>query len=311
MTSVLYDNPGPAARRRIRFWTAVSIVALAAVVAFVIWQVARKGQLSAAMWSPFVDSGLWRQLFESLFATIKAALLSIVLALVLGAILATGRLSDRGWLRWPAFVVIEFFRAVPLLLLILFGLFTWGPPLSFIGTAIGATPPDAFAALVVGLTLYNGSVLAEVFRAGINAVPRGQSEAAYAIGMRKTAVMRMILAPQAIRMMLPAIVAQCVVALKDSALGFIVGYQELLSFGKRIYQGGADIWELPQPPVVTTLIVVVAIYIVINLLLSWLASWLERRMSRSRKLAAAPLTAMQTGEEPVAAGPLGGGEAPK
>lgn len=301
MTSVLYDNPGPKTRRRIRFWTAVSVVVLAAIVGFAIWQVARKGQISADMWTPFADSGLWNQLFGALFATIKAALLSIVLALVMGAVLAAGRLSDHRWLRWPALVIIEFFRAVPLLLLILFGLFTWGQPLAFIGEAIGASPPDAFAALVVGLTLYNGSVLAEVFRAGINAVPRGQSEAAYALGMRKTAVMRMILAPQAIRMMLPAIVAQCVVALKDSALGFIVGYQELLSFGKRIYQGAAEIWDLAQPPVVTTLIVIGLIYILINLVLSWFAGWLERRMSRSTKLAGKPLTAMQTGEEAAAA----------
>ncbi|GAA4218627.1 amino acid ABC transporter permease [Actinocatenispora rupis] len=310
MTSVLYDNPGPKTRRRIRFWTAVSVVALAAIVGFAIWQVARKGQISADMWTPFADSGLWNQLFSALFSTIKAALLSIVLALVLGAVLAAGRLSNRGWLRWPAFVVIEFFRAVPLLLLILFGLFTWGQPLAFIGEAIGASPPDAFAALVVGLTLYNGSVLAEVFRAGINAVPRGQSEAAYALGMRKTAVMRMILAPQAIRMMLPAIVAQCVVALKDSALGFIVGYQELLSFGKRIYQGAAEIWQLSQPPVVTTLVVIGAIYIAINLVLSWFAGWLERRMSRSTKLAGKPLTAAQTGDEVAAADAVPAGVEP-
>ncbi len=306
MTSVLYDNPGPRAQRRIRLWTAVSILALALLVVFVIWQVASKGQISAAMWSPFADSGLWQQLFQALFATIKAALLAIVAALVMGALLTVARLSVRPWLRVPAFVITEFFRAVPLLLLILFGLFTWGQPLSFIGEAIGADPPDAFAALVVGLALYNGSVLAEVFRAGINAVARGQSEAAYALGMRKTQVMRMILAPQAIRMMLPAIIAQCVVALKDSALGFIVGYQELLSFGKRIYQGGADIWQLSQPPVVTTLVVIGTIYILINLMLSWFAGWLERRMSRSTKLAAAPLTTQQTGEEVAAAGPLTG-----
>lgn len=303
MSSILYDNPGPKARARIRFWTIVSLLALVAVVALAIWQIAAKGQISAAMWTPFADPGLWRQLFGALFATVKAAVLAIALALILGAALTAARISDRPLLNLPALAITEFFRSVPLLLLILFGLFTWGPPLAFIGRAIGANPPDAFAALVIGLTLYNGSVLAEVFRAGLNAVPNGQPEAGFALGMRKTQVLRMILAPQAIRMMLPAIVAQCVVALKDSALGFIVGYQELLSFGKRIYQGGASIWELSQPPVVTTLVVIGAIYIVVNLILSWFAGWLERRMSRSAKIAGAPLTAMQTGEE-AAAGAL-------
>ncbi len=304
MTSVLYDIPGPKARARVRFWTIVSVVALAALVVFAIWRIAAKGQIGPEMWTPFTDSGLWQELLKALLATIKAAILAILLALVLGAVLASGRLSDHAWVRIPATVVIEFFRSVPLLLLILFGLFTWGQSLRFIGEVIGAEPPDAYAALVIGLMLYNGSVLAEVFRAGINAVPRGQSEAAYALGMRKTQVMWLILSPQAVRIMLPAIISQCVVALKDSALGFIVGYQELLNFGKRIYQGGADIWDLPRAPIITTLIVIGAIYIAMNLALSRLATWLERRMSRSKKLAGRPLSALATGEEAgVAAAP--------
>ena len=145
---------------------------------------------------------------------------------LLGLILATGRLSTRSWLRRGSGVVVEFFRALPLVLLIFF---------AFLGLPRLGIDISAFGALVIGLTLYNGSVFAEIFRAGINAVPKGQSEAAYSIGLRKGAVMRMILVPQSVRIMLPAIVSQMVVLLKDSALGFIVAYPELLRSGRRIY----------------------------------------------------------------------------
>jgi glutamate transport system permease protein len=128
---------------------------------------------------------------------------------------------------------------------------------------------------VIGLTLYNGCVLAEIFRAGIQAVPRGQVEAAYSIGLRKNAVMRLVLIPQAVRTMLPSIVSQMVVLLKDSALGFIVAYPELLRSGRRIYTNVGN--------VIPTAIVIAAIYITINLALGALATWLERRQRVGRR----------------------------
>jgi glutamate transport system permease protein len=164
--------------------------------------------------------------------------------------------------RWPSIVVIEFFRAVPLLLLIFFLFLGFGGPL---GT---------FWALVLGLMLYNGSVLAEIFRAGILSVPRGQSEAGYAIGMRKSQVMRLILAPQAVRSMLPAIISQCVVALKDTALGFIIGAPGIVRDAERIYIAP----QYNNPLAVG--IVLAAIFIIINYSLSRLATYLESRMRR-------------------------------
>jgi glutamate transport system permease protein len=155
--------------------------------------------------------------------------------------------------------VVEFFRAVPLLMLILF---IW---------ALQGNPLDSIVPLVLGLILYNGSVLAEVFRAGVNAVPKGQAEAAYAIGMRKTQVMQIIQLPQAIKIMLPAIVSQCVVALKDTSLGFYI-----LAPGLTV--SGRLIWNDFQNKLAMA-IVLAAIYITLNLLLEWLASWLERRMN--------------------------------
>ena len=207
-----------------------------------------------------------RILLRGLGATLRASGVALVLALLLGLILATGRLSTRSWLRRGSGVVVEFFRALPLVLLIFF---------AFLGLPRLGIDISAFGALVIGLTLYNGSVLAEIFRAGINAVPTGQSEAAYSIGLRRGAVMRMILVPQGVRIMLPAIVSQMVVLLKDSALGFIVAYPELLRSGRRIYTNIGN--------VIPTAIVIAAIYITINFALSGLATYLERRQRRGRR----------------------------
>ncbi|MDI5941547.1 amino acid ABC transporter permease, partial [Micromonospora sp. DH15] len=170
-----------------------------------------------------------------------------------------------------------------LLILIFFGYYV---PLQY-GWSI-----DKLWALVIGLMLYNGSVLAEIFRAGINAVPYGQTEGAYAIGLRKNQVLRLILLPQAFRSMLPAIVSQLVVLLKDTALGFIITYPELLFVGKQI--GGRLAFGLPYVP---TYLIVAAIYIAICGLLSIFAWWLQRRLGRMPRTAAKVLPAQDVGED--------------
>jgi glutamate transport system permease protein len=270
VTSVLYDAPGPRARRRVLIGSVLGTLAVAAIGVLAVLRLKNTGVFAASQWDPFRDPGVQRFLLRALWSTVKAALVAIVLALLFGVVFAAARLSEHAWLRVPAVTVIEFFRAVPLLLLILFLFLGFGDQLSPLGNLVGSEVPEAFGALVVGLMLYNGSVLAETFRAGINAVPRGQAEAAYSLGLRKGQVMRMILVPQAVRIMLPAIVSQCVVALKDTALGFVIGYEELLRQGRLIYNTYGNI--------VATAIVIAAIYIVVNVLLSTLAWWLERRL---------------------------------
>lgn len=263
MTAVLYDVPGPRARRRTLIGTVIGTGFILAVLAAIVWQFERTGQFAAEFWTPFSDPGIQRFVLRAILSTLKAAGASIVLSLLLGVVLAAGRLSDRAALRAPTVAFVEFFRAIPLLLLILF---------LFLGFA---DVLGAFGALVLALTLYNGSVLSEIFRAGIAAVPRGQSEAAYALGLRKSQVMMIILVPQAVRIMLPAIVSQCVVVLKDTALGFVIAYEELLRQGQLIYNNFFN--------VVPTIIVVAGIYIAMNSLLSLLASYLQRRTSRTGK----------------------------
>jgi glutamate transport system permease protein len=262
MTAVLFDVPGPRARRRHVIGTVVAGLALAALTGWVLWVLWDKEQITPEQWEPFLEPNIVELLYEGLIDTLTAAAVAIALAVAFGALFASGRLSDHAVLRWPSIVVIEFFRAVPLLLLIFFLFLGFGGPL---GT---------FWALVLGLMLYNGSVLAEIFRAGILSVPRGQSEAGYAIGMRKSQVMRQILAPQAVRSMLPAIISQCVVALKDTALGFIIGAPGIVRDAERIYIAP----QYNNPLAVG--IVLAAIFIIINYSLSRLATYLESRMRR-------------------------------
>ena len=272
--TVLYDLPGPRARRRNQVIGVLTVIGIIALVAFIIYRFWQTGQFEARKWEQFKFAAVQRELAHGLLATLKAAGIAAVLALLFGAVFAAARLSDRWILRAPASFVVELFRAIPLLILIFFAYYV---PLQY-GWAIGQ-----LWALVIGLTLYNGSVLAEIFRAGINAISKGQSEGAYAIGLRKNQVIRLILLPQAIRAMLPAIVSQLVVLLKDTALGFIITYPELLFVGKQI--GGRLGFGLPYVP---TYLIVAIIYIGICGLLSAFAWWLQRRLSRVPKSAAGP-----------------------
>ncbi|GHC52826.1 amino acid ABC transporter permease [Streptomyces cinnamoneus] len=274
--SVLYDVPGPRARARNRVYGVVSTVAIVGLLAFVVYRLDDTGQFQAGLWDDYEYADTQQRIVDGLLTTLKTFAIAAVLSLLLGTVLATARLSDHKPVRWAATVAVEFFRAMPLLIMI------------FLLYAAVFTS-DPMWALVIGLTLYNGSVQAEIFRSGINAVPKGQSEAAYAIGLRKTQVMTNVLVPQAVRSMLPSIISQLVVTLKDTSLGFIILYEELLFVGKAFAQ--------QTPPVngvyafIPMVIVFGSIYILLCLALSSVATWVERRTKRSRKGSPPPMPA--------------------
>jgi glutamate transport system permease protein len=259
--SVLFDAPGPRTVARHRLYTVASLVALAALVAFAIWTMYDAGQLEYALWEPFVTPEYIEYILtDGLLKTLQMAFFSIIFAVVIGLVLGIGKLSDRSWIRWPAWLVVEFFRAAPVLLLMVF---------AFYLLSIGNGPLSPFWCVVIALTLYNGSVLAEVFRAGINAVPKGQSEAAYAIGMRKSQVMTSVLLPQGVKIMLPSIISQMVVALKDTSLGYYILAPGLTAVGKPIY--------LEFRNQVPTAIAITALYVIVNLILTWIATRVQKR----------------------------------
>jgi glutamate transport system permease protein len=284
--SVLFDAPGPRARRRNNLITLAAAVVLLAIVYVIMMRLNKADQFQGKLWKPFLDLKVWTEfILPGLLGTLKVTAVAAVLALLSGVIFGLGRLSDHRWIRIPSGAIVEFFRAIPLLLLIFF-IFS-GPPT--IANALNREFPEvtAFTAVVIGLMLYNGSVLAEIFRAGIHAVPKGQSEAAYAIGLRKNGVMRLVLVPQATTAMMPAIVSQMVVLLKDSALGWIVAYEDLLNAGFRVV--GSNYGNLIPAAIVITLI-----YIAMNMTLSHLAERLEARGRRNRKTSATTLSANPT-----------------
>jgi len=264
--SVLFDAPGPKTVARHRIYTGVGLALIALVLGWAIWRLYDAGQFEGDKWEVFTTPRFLRVLLvDGLLNTLKMAGAAVVAAVVFGFVFGVGKMSEHAWVRWPSWAVVEFFRAIPVLLLMV-----------FIWYALGiSNSSSSFWAVVIALTLYNGSVLAEVLRAGVNSVPKGQREAAYAIGMRKTQVMNIVLMPQAVKIMLPAIISQCVVALKDTALGVFVLAPGLTKVYKQIY--------LQFDNRVPTMIVVASLYILVNLLLTYLATYAQHRLVGEKK----------------------------
>ncbi|MHA4774696.1 amino acid ABC transporter permease [Streptomyces sp. MSC1_001] len=284
MSSVLYDTPGPRAKQRNVLYTVVFLAVLGLVAWWVLSALADKNQLAADKWTPFVtDSRVWTTyLLPGLTETLKAAALSILIALPLGAVLGIGRLSDHRWVRVPVGAVVEFFRAIPVLLLMMFASAVYA---KFTTVSSDFRP---LYAVVTGLVLYNASVIAEVVRAGVLSLPRGQGDAAEALGMRKGQTMMYVLLPQAVTVMLPALVSQLVVIVKDTALGgALLGFGELLSQNRQITANyGAN--------TIATFTVIALIYIVINAILTSLAGRLEQRLRRGKKSPSVAIPAQAT-----------------
>lgn len=279
-TPVLYDVQGPRARRRVLIGSIVGGLLLLALLGLVVQRLAANEQFEYAKYEPFfTEPQLYERLWEGLRNTLNAAVYAIVLAGVLGVLLAFGRLSRQPLIRLPAIAVIEFFRGVPLLLLI-FALFLAFP------IVVGTDLP-ALWALVLALTMYNGAVIAEIIRAGVLSIPKGQTEAAYAIGLSRGQTLRMVLLPQAVRVMLPALISQLVVLLKDTSLGFVIGFSELLRTGGQLVQA------LDNP--LQLYLAVALIYIVINSLLSALAGYVEGRQRRTSGRTPVTPTQVETG----------------
>ncbi len=259
MSNVLFDTPGPRARRRTMIWSVVAGLVLAGVLALAAAQLASRGIFDADRWDIFVESSAsWEALIRrGLGATLRAAGVAALISLTAGTVVAIARIAKSPWIRIPAAVGIELFRGLPVLLLILF-------------TALGFGA-SIFEAVVVGLTLYNTAVIAEILRAGIQSLPGGQREAALAVGLTNGQSLRLVLLPQAVRRMLPSLVSQLVVLLKDTSLGFVVGYAELLRTSRELrdFFGSRYIFSI--------FVVTAVIYIGVNFTLSRVAAWLERR----------------------------------
>ncbi|MGE2836686.1 amino acid ABC transporter permease [Mycobacterium sp. SMC-4] len=269
-STVLFDAPGPRARLRNRVVSAVTAVVLVAVAWLVYTRLEAKGQLTADKWRPFLSADLWTTyVLPGVQGTLTAAAVSIVAALVLGFVMGVGRLSTRLPIRWFCAVFVEFFRAVPVLIMMIFAYFLYAFYDVFPSKHL------ALAAVITGLTLYNGAVIAEIVRAGVHALPRGQSEAASALGLTWGQTMRTVLLPQAITSMLPVLISQLVVVLKDTALGYQITFVEMVRQGTVVGSSYGNY--------IPALMVIAVLMITVNFALSWFATWLERRLRRARR----------------------------
>lgn len=198
-------------------------------------------------------------LIPAIPATLKITILSFCFASILGLFTAIARLSKTSLFSFPAKIYIDIVRGVPLLVQIFFIYFGLGKILSL----------DRLIAGVVAISFCYAAYLAEVFRAGIQAIPKGQAEAALSLGMSKFQLWRQIIIPQAIRLIAPPLVNDFISCLKDSSLVSIIGLRELTRAGTEYYSQHFVDFQ--------TWFLVGVIYLVITLSLTRLSSYLERK----------------------------------
>lgn len=266
-SSVLFDAPGPKARRRSLILSIViALIVIGALIGAILilgrprdsGGVMLSGLWDPSRWDVLGNPVLWEQIGQGVLNTLKAAAAAAVLALILGVVFALLRSAQTRWVRIPAAIVLEFVRGMPVLLMMLFILLAFSS--------------GAYLAVVLGLGLYNGAIIGEALRAGLTSLPRGQREAGLSIGLTPFATRMIVEFPQAFRQMLPIIVAQLVVLLKDTSLGFIVGYPELIRTTMNNL-GNA----LGNKYLFTLFLVTLVIYLLMNLSLSAVARWLAKR----------------------------------
>lgn len=258
------DPLGPRGQRRVAVATAGSLVVLAGLLFLTYRRLERGDVFDGEVWSQLTSEVALRGYLRGLSVTLRSAAAAIVVSVTAGVVLGVARLSSVPAVRWVAGAWVELFRALPSLLLIIFAFFAL-PEIT--GRAL-----SPFTALVIGLSLYNSAVFAEIVRAGILSLPRGQGEAAAALGLSRTQALRHVLLPQALRRMLPALLAQGVVVLKDTAYGFVIGIDDLLRYAQT---AGETLGAL-----IPAYAVALAIYVAVCATLSGLVRLLERRQRR-------------------------------
>ena len=259
----LYEAPGPKTRRRIVIGTIIASLLVLALVAMAVMQFYKTGQLDEKYWSFFLKPSTWLYLGEGFLGTIKVAAVAGAISLVLGLVLMLGRTSGIRLLAAVSRIIIDFFRGVPSLLLIYF--------FFLVIPTYGIRMPS-FWMITLPVALAASGVLAEVFRAGVNAVPKGQTEAALSIGLTPHQTMFKIVLPQALRIVVPSLISQLVVVVKDTTVAYVVSYPDLMQ--------NARVLITNNDALVSTYFVVAIIYILVNYGINHLSIMLARRSGR-------------------------------
>lgn len=223
LQDILFGAPSPRARVVTRAMSGTSAAVLLLLTAGIVLRFHSAGQLDARFWNFFAWATTWSFLGRGLLGTMASAAMAAVIALALGLVLLVGRLARLRLLRWPSVAAIEFLRGTPTLLLI----YVCFLVLPQVGIKLGT-----YWMLTLPIALSTAAVVAEVYRAGVLAVPRGQTDAARSLGLTETQVFFSVVFPQALRYIVPALVAQLVIVVKDTTFGYVVTYGELMQNAK-------------------------------------------------------------------------------
>ena len=223
LDDILFGAPSPRARTVTRVASVVAAALLLLLAAGIVFRFHSAGQLDARFWKFFALPTTWSFLAKGLLGTLASAASAAVIALTLGLVLLLGRLSRTRLVRWPSIAVIEFLRGTPTLLLI----YVCFLVLPSLGVKL-----STYWMLTLPIGLSTAAVVAEVYRAGVLAVPRGQTDAGRSLGMTEVQVYFSIVFPQALRYIVPALVAQLVIVVKDTTFGYVVTYGELMQNAK-------------------------------------------------------------------------------
>lgn len=260
MRDALYEAPGPKTRKRIVAGTCAALMLIALGLALVVRQFYVTGQLEPRYWTLFARETTWLFLAQGFLGTLGVAATAGAISLVLGLVLMLGRISKIGWLSMASRLIIDFFRGVPSLLLIYF--------FFLVIPKYGIRMPS-FWMITLPVALAASGVLAEVFRAGVNAVPAGQTEAALSLGMSDAKIMAKIVLPQALRIVIPSLVSQLVVVVKDTTVAYVVSYPDLMQ-NARVLISNYD-------ALVSIYFVIAIVYILVNYAINQLSIYLARR----------------------------------
>lgn len=260
---VLYENPGPKTKRAVNIITAISLVLIAILIGLAIRLFYINHQLDARYWSFFLKATTWQFLGKGLMGTFEGALLAGIMAYIMGFVIMLGRISSNKIISLVSTAIIEFTRGVPTLLFIYF-FFLIAPGLGIkLSSLMKISLPVAISA---------SGVVAEVLRSGINAVPNGQREAGISLGMRQWQVFILVIFPQGFRYVIPALVSEIVIVVKDTTYAYVVSYPDMMQ-NARVLISNYD-------AMLSMYLVVAVIYILINYLVNLLARKIEKRMKK-------------------------------
>lgn len=260
MQEALYERPGPKTKKKIAIFTTITIILIAILLGLVVYQFYINGQLDRKYWYFFLRLSTWKFLGKGLIGTIEAAVLAGIMTFILGFLYMLARISPYKILNWIGTALVEFTRGVPTLLFVYF--------FFLVAPQFGINLPSILR-ISLPVAISASGIVAEVLRTGINAIPKGQREAALSLGLTNAKVFLKIVFPQAFRYVIPSLISEMVIVVKDTTFAYVVNFPDLLQ-NARVFISNYD-------AMLSVYLFVAIIYILINYALNKLAVYVNQR----------------------------------